>query len=90
MSGEASKIVSPGGDLLERAVARYHEILASIDTAESVAFMRESFERANGGNAWKETYVRAARHMQRHPKTREDFRHAVIGYPAPVGNSRVA
>jgi len=47
MSGEASRSVSPGGDLLERAVARYHEILASIDTAESVAHTRDGFERAN-------------------------------------------
>jgi hypothetical protein len=47
MAGEASMSASPGGALLERAVARYHEILASIDTAESVAIMRDSFERAN-------------------------------------------
>ena len=49
MSGEASR---PGGDAsgttLERAVDRYHELLAEGDTAAaSVAYMREAFERAN-------------------------------------------
>jgi hypothetical protein len=46
MSSEAS--TSPGAGLLDRAVARYHEILAEGDTAQrSIETMREGFERAN-------------------------------------------
>jgi hypothetical protein len=37
-----------GAELLERAVARYHEILASGDTAaECISYMHDQFERAN-------------------------------------------
>src|SRR4029078_7805786 len=50
----------------------------------------ESFKRTNGGNAQEETYVRTQRHTPRHPKTRKNFRNAIIGYPAAVRNSRIA
>src|SRR3954452_7693884 len=49
----------------------------------------ESFERPNRGNAREGIYIRTTGNMQRHPKTREDFRHAVIRHPTAVRNSGV-
>ena len=52
MSSEASK--SPGGALLDRAVARYHEILAEGDTASrSIETMREGFEPETERREWQ-------------------------------------